>query len=257
MFLSIFLKNIHEDFYHSYDKDAYPDFYKELSFFSRNPTNLSERLKIDTLLSFTLFDPATEEAVVDEIIKIKKSEGYIFVYQNGREIAKILDEVKVKLPIELYDPRNSIGMASLYSHQTASDIKKNLKAKKKLEKIRNNSGKEDDDSDSEEEKDNQEPRRDRANDENEPESPRTRDRKNRASFKELFIYEEDLLKSSFQPPAFGVTVVGCSHGFDPKGSTSGYIVWINGRYRASNSNSPAVVFLRAKAFFLLHNKAFI
>lgn len=138
--------------------------------------------------------------------------------------------MKVKLPIELYDARNSTGVASLYSHQTASDIKKNLKAKKKLEKIRNNSGKEDDDS-SEEEKEEEGPHGNRGNDENEPESPRTRDRKNRASFKELFIYEEDLLKSSFQPPAFGVTVVGCSHGFDPKGSTSGYIVWINGRYR--------------------------
>jgi glyoxylase-like metal-dependent hydrolase (beta-lactamase superfamily II) len=26
----------------------------------------------------------------------------------------------------------------------------------------------------------------------------------------------------------GVTILGCSHGFDPKGSVSGYILWING-----------------------------
>jgi ribonuclease BN (tRNA processing enzyme) len=26
-----------------------------------------------------------------------------------------------------------------------------------------------------------------------------------------------------------VTILGCSHGFDPKGSTSGYIIWVNGR----------------------------
>ena len=230
IFIYFFLQNINEDFYHSYDKEAYPDFYKELSFFSRNPTNLSERLKIDTLLSFTIFDPDTDEAVVEEIIRIKKSEGHIFVYQNGREIAKIVDEVKVNLPIELYDSREGSGVASLYSHQTASDIKKNLKAKKKLEKIRNSAGKEDSDSDSEEEKENEgSSDGKKKNLDNEPDSPRTRERKNRASFKELFIYEEDLLKSSFQPPAFGVTVVGCSHGFDPKGSTSGYIVWINGR----------------------------
>ena len=25
-----------------------------------------------------------------------------------------------------------------------------------------------------------------------------------------------------------MTVLGCSHGFDPKGSVSGYIFWING-----------------------------
>jgi hypothetical protein len=33
----------------------------------------------------------------------------------------------------------------------------------------------------------------------------------------------------FEPPLFGITVLGASHGFDPRGSTSGYIIWINGR----------------------------
>jgi hypothetical protein len=33
----------------------------------------------------------------------------------------------------------------------------------------------------------------------------------------------------FRPPKFGVTILGNSHGFDPKGSTSGYIIWVNGR----------------------------
>lgn len=33
----------------------------------------------------------------------------------------------------------------------------------------------------------------------------------------------------FNPPKFGVTVLGASHGFDPKGSTSGYVLWINKR----------------------------
>lgn len=33
----------------------------------------------------------------------------------------------------------------------------------------------------------------------------------------------------FEPPLFGITVLGASHGFDPHGSTSGYIIWINGR----------------------------
>lgn len=33
----------------------------------------------------------------------------------------------------------------------------------------------------------------------------------------------------FTPPDFGVTILGSSHGFDCKGSTSGYILWINGR----------------------------
>jgi glyoxylase-like metal-dependent hydrolase (beta-lactamase superfamily II) len=34
---------------------------------------------------------------------------------------------------------------------------------------------------------------------------------------------------SFCPPSFGVTVLGNSHGFDPSGSVSGYVLWINGR----------------------------
>jgi ribonuclease BN (tRNA processing enzyme) len=33
----------------------------------------------------------------------------------------------------------------------------------------------------------------------------------------------------FVPPAFGVTILGSSHGFDPHGDTSGYIIWVNGR----------------------------
>jgi hypothetical protein len=34
---------------------------------------------------------------------------------------------------------------------------------------------------------------------------------------------------SFYPPSFGVTILGNSHGFDPSGSVSGYVLWINGR----------------------------
>ncbi|HOJ64870.1 MAG TPA: cyclic nucleotide-binding domain-containing protein [Spirochaetota bacterium] len=32
----------------------------------------------------------------------------------------------------------------------------------------------------------------------------------------------------FIPPIFGITTLGSSHGFDPKGKTSGFIFWING-----------------------------
>lgn len=39
----------------------------------------------------------------------------------------------------------------------------------------------------------------------------------------------DLNPVNFVPPSFGVTVLGHSHGFDPKGCTSGYIIWVNGR----------------------------
>ncbi len=34
---------------------------------------------------------------------------------------------------------------------------------------------------------------------------------------------------SFLPPSFGVTVLGASHGFDPNGKTTGFLLWIGGR----------------------------
>jgi hypothetical protein len=37
------------------------------------------------------------------------------------------------------------------------------------------------------------------------------------------------VQSTFHPPSFGVTVLGNSHGFDKNGSTSGYVLWVNGR----------------------------
>jgi glyoxylase-like metal-dependent hydrolase (beta-lactamase superfamily II) len=38
-----------------------------------------------------------------------------------------------------------------------------------------------------------------------------------------------LQKSYFEPPVFGITTLGNSHGFDTRGSTSGFIIWVNKR----------------------------
>ncbi|WP_028975222.1 cAMP/cGMP-dependent 3',5'-cyclic-AMP/GMP phosphodiesterase [Spirochaeta cellobiosiphila] len=35
------------------------------------------------------------------------------------------------------------------------------------------------------------------------------------------------LKEAFEPPLFGITCLGPSHGFDPTENTSGYILWLN------------------------------
>jgi CRP-like cAMP-binding protein len=37
------------------------------------------------------------------------------------------------------------------------------------------------------------------------------------------------VRDVFSPPRFGVTMLGCSSGFDPVGSTTGFVIWINGR----------------------------
>ena len=33
----------------------------------------------------------------------------------------------------------------------------------------------------------------------------------------------------FDPPLFGVTILGAGHGFDPSHRTSGFVLWINKR----------------------------
>ena len=50
--------------------------------------------------------------------------------------------------------------------------------------------------------------------------------------------------SIFDPPSFGVTVLGNSHGFDPSGSTSGYVLWINRRGYMIDPPPYASVILR-------------
>jgi CRP-like cAMP-binding protein/phosphoribosyl 1,2-cyclic phosphodiesterase len=35
--------------------------------------------------------------------------------------------------------------------------------------------------------------------------------------------------AEFEPPTFGMTVLGSSHGFDPHGSTTGFVLWVNRR----------------------------
>jgi len=41
--------------------------------------------------------------------------------------------------------------------------------------------------------------------------------------------EKPILPPSFHAPSFGVTILGNSHGFDASASTSGYVLWVNGR----------------------------
>lgn len=43
------------------------------------------------------------------------------------------------------------------------------------------------------------------------------------------VPELDRRKFMFKPPVFGVTVLGSGHGFDSKGKTTGFILWVNRR----------------------------
>lgn len=49
----------------------------------------------------------------------------------------------------------------------------------------------------------------------------------------------------FTPPAFGLTVLGSSHGFDPAGKTTGFVLWINRRGVLVDPPCDATEVLRA------------
>jgi glyoxylase-like metal-dependent hydrolase (beta-lactamase superfamily II) len=51
---------------------------------------------------------------------------------------------------------------------------------------------------------------------------------------------------SFSPPAFGVTVLGASHGFDPSGKTTGFLLWIGGRAILVDPPTDATEYLRVR-----------
>jgi len=60
-----------------------------------------------------------------------------------------------------------------------------------------------------------------------------------AEIVEKFTYVTSASKKSTSPelfdpvpfrlPRFGITVLGSSHGFDPNGNTTGFVIWVNGR----------------------------
>lgn len=58
--------------------------------------------------------------------------------------------------------------------------------------------------------------------------------------------DPDLVARSFVPPSFGVTVLGASHGFDPSGKTTGFLVWMGGRALLVDPPTDATDYLRAR-----------
>jgi CRP-like cAMP-binding protein/glyoxylase-like metal-dependent hydrolase (beta-lactamase superfamily II) len=58
--------------------------------------------------------------------------------------------------------------------------------------------------------------------------------------------DPDVLPTSFMPPTFGVTVLGASHGFDPSGKTTGFLLWIGGRAILVDPPTDAMDYLRAR-----------
>jgi len=58
--------------------------------------------------------------------------------------------------------------------------------------------------------------------------------------------DPDAMPSSFLPPMFGVTILGASHGFDPSGKTTGFLLWIGGRALLVDPPTDSTDYLRAR-----------
>lgn len=60
------------------------------------------------------------------------------------------------------------------------------------------------------------------------------------------LAESDAGPMSFVPPSFGVTVLGASHGFDPSGKTTGFLLWMGGRAILVDPPTDTTDYLRAR-----------
>ncbi len=56
----------------------------------------------------------------------------------------------------------------------------------------------------------------------------------------------DSVPRSFLAPGFGVTVLGASHGFDPTGKTTGFLLWLGGRAILVDPPTDATDYLRVR-----------
>ena len=143
--------DIESDFADDFPRDNMPDLRKELDYFG---VFMNKKLTVDGLLDFNIFDkkgrttitgkvpePGEDGSVGDApMVQIQHSNGEYTVYENGKIVAVVDENVKLPLPDSV--PR---------------------------------------------------------------------------------------FETSFRPPLFGVTILGNSHGFNPVGNTSGYVVWVNRR----------------------------
>jgi CRP-like cAMP-binding protein/phosphoribosyl 1,2-cyclic phosphodiesterase len=57
---------------------------------------------------------------------------------------------------------------------------------------------------------------------------------------------DDVAPPSFMTPTFGVTVLGASHGFDPSGKTTGFLLWMGGRAILVDPPTDTTEYLRAR-----------
>lgn len=174
-------------------RESYPDLMKEMSYFRVDPFTKNP-LTIDTLLQFTYFDESGVAALKGGVTIENKGEKYVF-----RENGKLL--VSVCSSIWSHPPESFEGLQPKKRavHPRASLVVRDAESfRKRVKEFASSKP---------------------------PRALRTARRHQRLSS----VVSGFVTPQSFTPPYFGVTMLGNSHGFDPNGTTTGFVVWINRR----------------------------
>eukprot|EP00808_Paulinella_micropora_P015650 g36229.t1 len=180
-------------------RDAYPDLAAELASFRKNPFNPKEELSVDVLIIFTYFDEETGLATLPEGVQIRYNESesnYEFL-QDGVVTSKCFGHVLPTAPSSFtsFHPVPIAPPPDKAPSQTAASAPASLGS-----------------------------------------SPLSSPRGQPSSLSQLPpgpprepASPTSSTTSSFVPPIFGVTMLGSSDGFDAKGTTTGFVLWMNRR----------------------------
>jgi len=199
-----------EDFAPSYPKDAIPDLAKELQFFRKLPGS-EEEFELNDLIEFSTFTQNAESQKIDD-------QPFGVPPREGEESS---ESKETELKYSFSDVITTGEVCVLYPPD-GEDIGSNGKLKPRVEIFKMPGGTEYIVHDI---------------DENNniiglavlDGLLKVPDCQKIDGFNESPTNTGLIAPSDFVPPQFGLTVLGNSHGFDAKGSTSGYVLWINGR----------------------------
>ncbi|EGR31487.1 hypothetical protein IMG5_108280 [Ichthyophthirius multifiliis] len=193
-------ENLAEDFYYTYPVSGYPDFKKERKILSGAIHDSQYDSNVDSLLSFQVFENnkiiLKEDDNIVEIQKYREQNSNSFYFKfidNGQTVANILDELDVFQGFKVKIAEEFYKVDDVCQEQKQQTIQQQINPQiKKITDIVQSSSLE-----------------------------------KRGSKFNIPINIE--ARNTFRPPDFGVTVLGNSHGFDPCGHTTGFVLWIYGK----------------------------
>ena len=182
------------------DYPAIPDIVAEIKHFAINPFT-QEPLTLESIITIINYDRQTGIAHIKDGVCVEKKDGWITIHEDDGELARFRD--KVTISHKHYD---AYKFFSTEKHDKFMKTPELIPDDNTAEKIVNVKEK-----DIETDKEKETP----GNEEGTVDPVR--------------IKQMSQIPIGFNPPDFGVTFLGAGHGFDCKDSTSGLIIWVNGK----------------------------